>query len=68
MSNAPLPNQTITPNEMNNFESIEFEINNIQYLLKIFTNMNNIGFLIENRNSFPKKEFYYESSLEIYKV
>ena len=64
MSNAPLPNQTITPNEMNNFESIEFEINNIKYLLKIFTNMNNIGFLIENRNSFPKKEFYYESSLE----
>jgi len=36
MSKAPLPNQTITPNEMNNFESIEFANNNNKYLLKIF--------------------------------
>ena len=41
MSNAPLPNQTITPNEMKNFESIEIENNNIKYLLKFFNNMNN---------------------------
>ena len=41
MSNAPLPNQTITSNEMKNFESIEIENDNIKYLLKFFNNMNN---------------------------
>ena len=26
--------------------------------------MNNLGFLVEKINLFPKKEYYYESSLE----
>ena len=55
MSIAPLPNQTITPNEIKNFESIEYKINNIKYLLKIFNDKNNLGFSIETLNSFPKK-------------
>ena len=63
MSIAPLPNQTITPNEIKNFESIEYKINNIKYLLKIFNDKNNLGFSIEILNSFPKKEYYYVSSL-----
>ena len=64
MSIAPLPNQTITPNEIKNFESIEYKINNIKYLLKIFNDKNNLGFSIETLNSFPKKEYYYVSSLK----
>ena len=55
MSIAPLPNQTITPNEIKNFESIEYKINNIKYLLKIFNYKNNLEFSIEILNSFPKK-------------
>ena len=61
---APLPNQAITSNEMKNFESIEIENNNTKYLLKLFNNENNLGFLIEKINLFPKNEYYYESSLE----
>ena len=53
MSIIPLPNQTITPNEIKNFESIEYKINNIKYLLKIFNDKNNLGFSIETLNSFP---------------
>ena len=64
MSIAPLPNQTITPNEIKNFESIEYKINNIKYLLKIFNDKNNLGFSIETLNSFPKKEYYYVFSLK----
>ena len=53
MSIAPLPNQTITPNEIKNFGSIEYKINNIKYLLKIFNDKNNLRFSIETLNSFP---------------
>ena len=44
MSIVPLTNQTITLNEIKNFESIEHKINNIKYLLKIFNDKNNLGF------------------------
>ena len=64
MSITPSPNQINTPNEIKNFESIEYKINNIKYLLKIFNDKNNLGFSIETLNSFPKKEYYYVSSLK----
>ena len=34
MSIAPLPNQTFTPNEIKNFESIEYKINNIKIFIE----------------------------------
>ena len=63
---APLPNQAITSNEMKNFESIEIENNNTKYLLKLFNNENNLGFLIEKINLFPKNEYYYEMGKYIF--